>query len=183
MTCKPALGKAGYIVNGDSMIKIILLSLTVALTVHAADFAPGTFVTTAEVQAALKEMKPDATVFDKVLKTVNEGDYKVSVVILRRSPKPGVEDRGLSHDTVTEVYTILTGSGVLESGGRQEKTSPTDLTLQAAGRSTRGDIVNGKSQKMGPGDTVVILPKVPHRFSHLDGTITYLVTRIEATKK
>jgi hypothetical protein len=36
---------------------------------------------------------------------------------------------------------------------------------------------------MAPGDTVVILPKVPHRFSHLDGTITYLVTRIEAKSK
>ena len=165
------------------MLKPILLTLVAAFSMQAADLPPGTFVTSAEVAAALKEMKPDASVFDKVLKTVNEGAYKVSVVILRRTPKPGVEDSGLSHDTVTEVYTILTGSGVMESGGSQTGTSPTDLTEQAAGMSTRGKIVGGKTQKMGPGDTVVILPKVPHRFSHLDGTITYLVTRIEANKK
>ncbi len=144
---------------------------------------PGTFVTSAEVDTALKEMKPDQTVFDKVIKTVDEGDYKVSVVILRRVPKPGVEDSGLSHNTVTEVYTILTGSGIMESGGSRIDTSTTDLTLQAAGMSIRGKIVGGKTPKMGPGDTVVILPKVPHRFSHLDGTITYLVTRIEAKHK
>jgi D-lyxose ketol-isomerase len=63
------------------------------------------------------------------------------------------------------------------------KTSPTDLTAQAAGPSTRGDIVGGSQHKMGPGDSVMILPKVPHRFSHLDGTITYMVTRIEAKGK
>ena len=167
------------------MLKSSVLALAFAGLIAAADpsFPPSTYVTSAEVQTALKEMKSDATVFDKVLKTVDEGNYKVSVVILRRTPKPGVEDRGLSHDRVTEVYTILTGSGIFESGGSQVKTSPTDLTAQAAGPSTRGDIVGGKTQKIGPGDTVVVLPKVPHRFSHLDGTITYMVTRIEAKGK
>ena len=33
------------------------------------------------------------------------------------------------------------------------------------------------------GDTVVMLPKVPHRFRQLDGAITYLGTRIEAGGK
>jgi len=154
-------------------------------TIYAASapLPPGTFVTTAEVEAALKEMTPDKLTFDKVIKTVDEGDYKVSVVILRRIPKAGVEDNGLSHNTVTEVYTILTGSGIMESGGYQVDTTPADLTLQAAGMSLRGKIVGGKTQRMDPGDTVVLLPKVPHRFSHLDGTITYLVTRIEAKHK
>jgi hypothetical protein len=167
------------------MPKPLLLSIVLfPLLLHAdAGLPPGTFVTSAEVEAALKEMPADKLVFDKVIKTVDEGDYKVSVVILRRIPKAGVEDNGLSHATVTEVYTILSGSGIMESGGSQINTSPTDLTLQAAGMSTRGTIVGGSKQKMGPGDTVVLLPKVPHRFSHLDGTITYLVTRIEAKHK
>ena len=166
-------------------VPILIASCAFVSAMHAAapPLPPGTFVTSAEVETALKEMTPDKTVFDKVLKTVDEGDYKVSVVILRRIPKPGVEEGGLSHNTVTEVYTILTGSGIMESGGYQVDTSPADLTLQAAGMSVRGKIVGGKTQKMGPGDTVVILPKVPHRFSHLDGAITYLVTRIEARHK
>jgi mannose-6-phosphate isomerase-like protein (cupin superfamily) len=166
------------------MLKFLTFFVAVAGSLFAAaSFPPSAYVTTAEVQAALKEMQPDKTVFDKVLKTVDEGDYKVSVVILRRVPKAGVEESGLSHDRVTEVYLILTGSGIMETGGSQVDTSPTDLTLQAAGPSTRGKIVGGKTQKMAPGDTVVILPKVPHRFSHLDGTITYMVTRIEAKGK
>ena len=160
------------------------IALLSALPILAADsYAPATYVTTAEVQAVLKDAPPNSQTFDKVIKTVDEGDYKVSIVILRRIPRPGVEDTALSHERVTEVYQILTGSGTLESGGALTKTSPTDLTAQAAGPSTRGTLVGGETRPMGPGDTVVILPKVPHRFSHLDGTITYLVTRIEAKGK
>jgi hypothetical protein len=149
----------------------------------AEGYAPATYVSDADVMAALKEQPPNTQTYDKVIKTVDEGDYKVSIVILRRIPKPGVEDRALSHQQVTEVYQILSGTGTFESGGTMTNTSSADLTAQAAGPSTRGTIVGGTTRPMGPGDTVVILPKVPHRFSHLDGTITYLVTRIEAKGK
>ena len=170
------------------MLKPLTLSLVLALPLPLAmsagdGFAPATYVTKGEIEAALKEQPPNSQTYDKVIKTVDEGDYKVSIVILRRIPKPGVEDTALSHDRVTEVYQILTGSGMFESGGTMTKTSPYDLTAQAAGPSVRGTIVGGATRPMGPGDTVVILPQVPHRFSHLDGTITYLVTRIEAKAK
>ncbi len=165
-------------------MKLMMLALAVTLPIFAeGNYVPSTFVTTAEIEAALKAAPPDRQTFDQVIKTVDEGDYKVSIVILRRIPKPGTEDTALSHERVTEVYQILKGSGTFESGGTLTKTSPTDLTAQAAGPSTRGTIVGGSTKPMAPGDTVVILPKVPHRFSHLDGTITYLVTRIEAVKK
>jgi len=59
-------------------------------------------------------------------------------------------------------------------------TSPVDLTAQAAGPSVGGDIRGGETRHLRPGDVAVILPGVPHRFSSLEGTITYLVTRIEA---
>jgi mannose-6-phosphate isomerase-like protein (cupin superfamily) len=166
------------------MLKSLALSFALGFPLLSAEgYAPATFVTTAEVAAALKEQPPNTQTFDKVIKTTDEGDYKVSIVILRRIPKPGVEDTALSHERVTEVYQILTGAGTFESGGTMTKTSSTDWTAQAAGPSTRGTIVGGQTQPMAPGDTVVILPKVPHRFSHLDGTITYLVTRIEAKSK
>jgi mannose-6-phosphate isomerase-like protein (cupin superfamily) len=166
------------------MLKFLALLLACALPILAAEgSAPATFVSNAEIMAALKEQPPNTQTYDKVIKTVDEGDYKVSIVILRRIPKPGVEDTALSHERVTEVYQILTGSGTFESGGAMTNTIPADLTAQAAGPSTRGTIVGGTTRPMGPGDTVVIFPKVPHRFSHLDGTITYLVTRIEAKGK
>ena len=145
-----------------------------------ADPVSATYVTTAEIDAALKQAPPDSQTYDKVIKTVDEGDYKVSIVILRRIPKAGSADRGLAHAKVTEVYEMLKGSGTMETGGKLSNTSPVDLTKQAAGPSIRGDIQGGKTQHLGPGDVAVILPGVPHRFSLIDGPVTYLVTRIEA---
>ena len=163
-----------------STVLLGALALAAAVAAPASDSAPATYVSSAEIAAALKAAPPEGQTYDKVIKTVDEGAYKVSVVILRRIPKPGSEDRGLTHAKVTEVYQMLTGSGTLETGGSMSDTSPVDLTEQAAGPSTRGTIHGGQTRHVGPGDVAVILPNVPHRFSKLDGTITYLVTRIEA---
>ena len=53
-------------------------------------------------------------------------------------------------------------------------------TLDAGEDALLVTIEGGESRVMAPGDVVVIPPGLPHRFSKLDGTITYLVTRIEA---
>jgi len=143
--------------------------------------ATATYVTTAEIDAALREMPPSKTTYDKPIKTVDTGAYKVTIVILRRIPSE-TPDSSLLHDRVTEVYQILTGAGMFETGGTLVDGKPVDLTPEAAGPSIRGTIQGGESRRMGPGDVVVIPPGVPHRFSKLEGTITYLVTRIEAPR-
>ena len=146
-----------------------------------ANDAPATYVTTAEIDAALQQMPPNATTYDKPLKTIDTGAYKVTIVILRRVPGK-TPDSALLHDRVTEVYQILTGAGMFETGGTLVDGKPVDLTSEAAGPSTRGTIQGGETRRMGPGDVVVIPPNVPHRFSKLEGTITYMVTRIEAPR-
>lgn len=138
-----------------------------------------TYVTTAEIDAALRQMPPSSTTYDKPIKTVDAGAYKVTIVVLRRIPSK-TADSALVHDRVTEVYQILTGAGMFETGGALVDGKPVDLTSEAAGPSVRGTIQRGESRRIGPGDVVVIPPGVPHRFSKLEGTITYLVTRIEA---
>jgi len=140
-----------------------------------------TYVTTAEIDAALQQMPPTKTTYDKPIKTVDTGAYKVTIVVLRRIPSD-TPDSALLHDRVTEVYQILTGGGMFETGGMLVDGKPVDLTSEAAGPSVRGTIQGGESRRMGPGDVVVIPPGVPHRFSKLEGTITYLVTRIEAPR-
>ena len=56
---------------------------------------------------------------------------------------------------------------------------PDDLTLQAAGPSMRGGMHDGVGRHVGPGDVIIVPINLPHRFSKLDSTITYIVTRIE----
>jgi mannose-6-phosphate isomerase-like protein (cupin superfamily) len=146
-----------------------------------ANDALATFVSTAEIDAALRQMPPNATTYDKPIKTVDTGAYKVTIVVLRRVPS-NTPDSALLHDRVTEVYQILTGAGMFETGGKLVNGKPVDLTSEAAGPSIRGTIEGGENRRMGPGDVVVIPPNVPHRFGKLEGTITYLVTRIEAPR-
>lgn len=147
----------------------------------AANDAAATYVSTAEIEAALRLMPPNATTFDKPIKTVDTGAYKVTIVVLRRVPS-NTPDSGLLHDRVTEVYQILSGAGMFETGGTLVDGRPVDLTSEAAGPSVRGTIQGGENRRIGPGDVVVIPPNLPHRFSKLEGTITYLVTRIEAPR-
>ena len=169
------MGKSKYGCDTlSNAMRNFLLSVLCALPVCGASY-----VTSSEIEAALKQAPPDRAVYDKVLKTVDAGGYKVAIAILRRIPQPGVEERALSHERVTEVYQILTGAGTLETGGQLTKTSPVDLTSEGAGPSTRGTLEGGETRHVGPGDVAVIRPGEPHRFKKLEGTITYLVTRIE----
>ena len=155
--------------------------LTLLAAVSVVPGAPtATYVSTADIKAALAQMPPGKTTYDKPIKAVDVGPYKVTIVILRRVPKEGSEDSALSHERVTEVYQIISGAGTFETGGTLVNGQPVDLTSEAAGPSTRGTIEGGESRVMAPGDVVVIPPGLPHRFSKLDCTITYLVTRIEA---
>jgi len=147
----------------------------------ATNATTATYVTTAEIDAALRQMPPTSTTSDKPIKTIDTGAYKVTIVAVRRIPSK-TADSGLVHNRVTELYQILTGAGMLETGGALVDGQPVDLTSEAAGPSARGTIQGGESRRIGPGDVVVIPPGVPHRFSELEGTITYLITRIEARR-
>ena len=136
---------------------------------------------TAEIDTALRQCLQIPRPHDKPITTIDTGAYKVTIVILRRVPGK-TPDSALLHDRVTEAYQILTGAGMFETGGTLVEGKPVDLTSEAAGPSIRGTIQDGETRRMGPGDVVLIPPGVPHRFSKLEGTITYLVTRIEAPR-
>jgi len=155
----------------------LTILLACFLTAQAADFAPGTYVSNEEIENALKKAPATGT-FDEVIKTVDCGGYKVSVVVLRRTQ---AEPTALTHPKVTEVYQMIKGSGDLETGGTLETQTPVDLTKQAAGPSFRGVIKGAQTRHIGPGEVAVIPPGVPHRFRKLDDTVVYLVTRIELT--
>src|ERR1700730_7234960 len=161
----------------------ILLAIASAAPAFGSDSPPATYVTTAEIEAALKQMPPDKTTYDKPIKTVDVGAYKVTIVILRRVPKEGSVDSALVHERVTEVYQVVSGAGTFETGGTLMNGKPVDLTSEAAGPSIRGAIQGGESRRLAPGDVVIVPLGVPHRFSKLEGTITYLVTRIEAPSR
>jgi mannose-6-phosphate isomerase-like protein (cupin superfamily) len=160
------------------MLKVVASLIVLALSARASDY-----VTAAEIEAALKTAPPESKTYDKLIKTIDAGGYKVSIAVVRRLPQSPSDTSALVHKQVTEVYEVLKGSGPMETGGVLTNPQPYDLTSLAAGPSLRGGMRGGETRRIGPGDIAVILPGVPHGFGKLDETITYLVTRIELTTR
>lgn len=89
----------------------------------------------------------------------------------------------LVHDSVTEIYQIIEGSGILVTGGTLQ--SPKPLTAAAVvgeiGPSRAGlAIVGGTRHQVGPHDIVVIPAGTPHGFVEISSPrIVYSIIRVD----
>src|SRR6266851_8443996 len=98
------------------MKKATLPALAILLALAAADKKPtsATYVTNDDVQATLKRA-PENSVSDQQIRVVDVGKYNVAIGVVYRSAK--AVQAAVEHDQVTEVYTIMEGSGTLVTGG------------------------------------------------------------------
>lgn len=138
---------------------------------HPADVA---YVPAAEIK---KQLDGNAAKFlDETLRTVDAGRYNVHVgVTMRALPSPA---GSFSHDKVTEVMYVMSGSAVEETGG--ELVNPTPLDAGPSGPSQRGtDAKGGQVRTVGPGDVSIIPPGVPHRYIKIIEPITFLTIRVD----
>jgi quercetin dioxygenase-like cupin family protein len=121
---------------------------------------------------------------DHQARVVDVGKLNVAVGVIRRmatNDKPGDPIRGIYHDSTTEVYYILSGSGMLTTGGTMLETRPaaadSDIVKILNGPSGNGVSRGGYTRRVGPGDMVVIPPGVFHGWSQITDHITYVSVR------
>lgn len=152
------------------------------------DYSKGTasFVSNAEIGAVLATAATNA-VADNVLRVLPiDGEYNVGVSVVRRLKVNGrtPPDAILHHD-VTEIYHVLTGSGVLVTGGtiagETELPSDDPVVRTLIGPSAVGEVIaGGTRQHVGPGDVVIIPPNTAHGFVEITSEqITYLLVRVD----
>src|SRR3990167_5166072 len=75
-------------------------------------------ITKAEIDLVLKNAPPSPP--DRQLRVVDMGKYNMGIGIIHRGPtndKPGDPISVLYHDYTAETYIILSGSGVVTTGG------------------------------------------------------------------
>ena len=167
----------GPIIRG--MLTPLLALILGAALAEQQPAASGTYISAEEIAATLKQSIAN-NVVDQPVKAMDvPGGHKASLAILRRT-KP--ETSALIHDRVTEIYQVMEGSGTLVTGGALQDAKPTDLTRLNAGPSQTGIHRGGVSRHVGPKDVIIVPAGMPHRFSELDGPITYLVYRFEPSK-
>ena len=96
-------------------------------------------------------------------------------IAVRRRSGAGEPQYAIIHPFSTEIYYIIEGTASLVTGGRL------DLPLAP---SADPDIVRSKAikdgvaRKVAKGDVIVVPPGTPHWFSAIEGSITYLESRV-----
>ena len=168
------------------MQKAILGFLTIVYALAAADSKPAsaTYIVASDVQSTLKGMPPNS-VTDRQMRVVDTGKQNVGIGVVHRSAQAA--QNAVEHDQVTEVYHILAGSGTMVTGGalvNPQRRPANDAALRdLTGPSTTGaSVQKGESRHVGPGDIIIIPAGVGHWFSAVDGSIDYVVVRVDPGK-
>jgi mannose-6-phosphate isomerase-like protein (cupin superfamily) len=130
--------------------------------------APAAFMSAAEISRGLATaIATDAAAGAAV--TISPG------IAVRRRSGAGEPQYAIVHPFSTEIYYIVEGSGSLVTGGALElplaPSADPDVVRSKA-------ITDGVSRKVAKGDVIVVPPGTPHWFSAIDGTITYLESRV-----
>jgi mannose-6-phosphate isomerase-like protein (cupin superfamily) len=148
----------------------------------SANSLPATYVSAADIQANLNGAPNSATNPLPNIRVVDAGGYNVAVgVIHRPQTPPGVV---AVHYKVTEIYHVTDGGATLVTGGTMvnAKERPADaisVRLEDGPGASGTSIQGGVTRKIKAGDVVVIPAGVPHWFSQIDGSITYVVVRVD----
>jgi mannose-6-phosphate isomerase-like protein (cupin superfamily) len=164
------------------MLRILVMLL--ALAQSGAKPIPATDVKAADIQATVKQEIANSTT-DTPVRTVDAGGQNVGVAVVYR-PK-GAKGTAASHDTVTEVYQVLEGSGTLVTGGTmvnpQRRDNAAEVVMQLSGPGVSGTAIEGGvSRRIGKGDMVIIPAGTPHWFSEIQETLTYTVIRVDPSR-
>jgi mannose-6-phosphate isomerase-like protein (cupin superfamily) len=135
-------------------------------------------ITKADVDTLLKNAPPAV---DQALRVVDVGKYNLEVGIIHRGPtndKAGDPITGPYHDQTAEVYIMLSGTGILTTGGTMtdKKASPNYNIMNGPGGN--GTAGNGAySRRLQAGDICIIPPGVLHAWSQITDQVTYLSVR------
>ena len=138
----------------------------------------------ADIDALLKNAPPAV---DQQIRVVDMGKYNLGVGIIHRGPtndKPSDPIAGPYHDYTAETYIIMSGGGILTTGGTMTNKKPSANVNVMNGPGGNGTAGPGAySRKVGPGDIIIIPPGVLHAWSQITDHVTYLSVRPDPDRR
>jgi len=165
---------------------VAFLSAVLVVTPVTADaqtkVLAATDIPAVEIEALLGPRKPNAL---PNIRVVDAGGHNVGIGVLYRT-----EDQPQTaavHYKVSEVYHVMKGAGTLVTGGTlvNAKTRAADSVQvkQEDGPGASGTAIEGgTTRRIKAGDVIVIPAGTPHWFSKIDGSLGYLVIRIDPSQ-
>ncbi len=168
-------------------MQVQIPSLVLAVGAAALAVAPpstqGTAATyiSAEDVAATIAAAPEGRVSDQQIRHIDAGDLRLGIGVVSRPSTTTMS--AIQHHRQAEVYRVVSGYGTLVTSPSLADPRPLDpdgrTVLELTGPSSFGTIEGGTSQKIGPGDIVIIPAGMAHGFSEITEAITYIVIRID----
>ena len=146
---------------------IALIGLLSAAQAPAPPAAPATYLSEAELVAALEEAAKSAPVMHTAPVKIAD-HYRINIV--RRTSAQGA----IAHPDGTEVHHIIEGAATFVTGGAIVRAAGA-----AAGSAT---IEGGQSRRVAKGDVILVPAGTPHWYKDLEGSITYLEVRFDLPK-
>ena len=151
------------------------------------EMCPATHVSSAELQRYVAVGRDDR-VTDQQVRSIDIGKANVQIAVAHRGaldePRP---NSVASHDLVTEVYVVLSGSGTNRTGpdlvGRRRRPADNRAVqfLNGPGNNS-ADMRNPQTYELEAGDVFIIPAGTGHQFTKIDDHITYLMVRIDPDK-
>jgi mannose-6-phosphate isomerase-like protein (cupin superfamily) len=164
-----------------ALVSAALVSMPVPVRAQSPAL-PAATISAAEIQALMGPRKPNTL---PNIRVVDAGGHHVGVGVLYRAE--GQTQNTAVHFKVSEVYHVMKGSGTLVTGGTvvNPKTRAADsieVTREDGPGVTGTAIQGGVNHELKEGDVIVIPAGTPHWFSKINGSISYLVIRIDPSQ-
>lgn len=148
---------------------------------------PSTYIPRSEI-AEYEAIGRATNVTDQQMRSLDLGKAQVEIALVHRGKLDAPAPRSVAtHDLVSEVYYILSGSGTNRTGpdvANLERRAPDDRAVRLLnGPGANGtDIRNAAEHELTAGDVLVIPAGTGHQFTKIDDHITYLMVRVDPDK-
>ena len=161
--------------------------LTAQEGVASCRLCPSTYLARTEI-AEYEAIGRATNVIDQQMRALDIGKAQVEVALVHRGKLDAPTPRSVAtHDLVSEVYYILSGSGTNRTGPDvvdPERRPPDDRAVRLLnGPGANGtDMRDPAVHELTAGDVLVIPAGTGHQFTKIDDHITYLMIRIDPDK-
>jgi mannose-6-phosphate isomerase-like protein (cupin superfamily) len=151
-------------------------------------FCPSTYIPKSEIAEFEALGRRDPSLIDQQMRALDIGKAQVEVALVHRTKLDAPTARSVAtHDLVSEVYYILSGSGTNRTGPDvvDSQRRPADdraVRLLNGPGANATDIRNAAEHELTAGDVLVIPAGTGHQFTKIDDHITYLMIRVDPDK-
>jgi mannose-6-phosphate isomerase-like protein (cupin superfamily) len=150
-------------------------------------FCPSTYIPRSEI-AEYEAIGRATNVIDQQMRALDIGKAQVEIALVHRTKLDAPTPRSVAtHDLVSEVYYILSGSGTNRTGpdvvDPQRRPADDRAVRLLNGPGANGtDLRDPAVHELKAGDVLVIPAGTGHQFTKIDDHITYLMIRVDPDK-